>query len=56
MRDLSRILNEEIYPALSPYIPELFPEFEFKQMRGGWQSTNKLKLNGMADGDSSGKV
>lgn len=55
MEEVFKWMDRELYPALYSSIGSLLPEFEFKESRGNWKSTNKLKNTG-EEGSSVGKV
>lgn len=54
MSNTADLLNYEIYPAIYGSALTVFPEFGFKQTRGGYVSTTDQKITG--DGGKRGKV
>lgn len=42
MKELTAFINESLKPRLWEYIPSLFPELHFKQVRGDWKSNYHL--------------
>ncbi|GAB3225891.1 DnaB-like helicase C-terminal domain-containing protein [Spirosoma arcticum] len=54
MNKTSLLLTEVIYPALYNQLDDAFPEFGFRRVKDGWQSTTERKIDG--DDGKKGKV
>jgi len=53
--NVSDLLEFTIYPAIYDKLDQVFPEFDFRRTRRGWESTNTTKIDGR-DGKTRGQV